>query len=107
MQEMLVYTRELKFAEDPDYDHLKSLVKKMYRKEGVSNDGVFDWLGQSGAVGKAPVASSKNTKTAMTKYTKLSKYFAPAKKETTTSRKQKKAEKEEGEKKSDKGCILF
>jgi len=38
----LIYCRNLKFDEDPDYDHLKTLFFDTYRKLGIKND--YDWI---------------------------------------------------------------
>lgn len=38
----LIYCRNLKFDEDPDYDHLKTLFFDTYRKLGIKNN--YDWV---------------------------------------------------------------
>ncbi len=45
MQKLLTYVRGLKFEEDPDYEHMRKLIQRMYRRNGLRNDGEFDWAG--------------------------------------------------------------
>lgn len=39
----LVYCRELRFDEDPDYVYLRSLFRVLFHRQGFSYDYVFDW----------------------------------------------------------------
>jgi len=104
---MVNYTRELKFTEDPDYDYLRSLIKKMYKKNGINNDKMYDWLGHSDCA-KGPVVSSKDNKTGVSKFSKLSKLLGTTKKEPTVSKKEVHTkEKKEDKKESEGGCIMF
>merc|ERR1719203_1476160 len=45
-EQYLKYCRKLKFAEEPDYHHLRQLFKKASKREGFTDDGVFDWCEQ-------------------------------------------------------------
>jgi hypothetical protein len=106
---MVNYTRELKFAEDPDYDYLRTLIKKMYKKNGINNDGVYDWLGHSNSI-KGSVVPANDTKTGVSKFSKLSKLLGTTKKEPTVSKKEtlvKEKNEDKKEKKSEKSCIVF
>ena len=38
------YCRSLKFEDKPDYSHLRSLFKELYKREGYENDYKFDWV---------------------------------------------------------------
>ncbi|KAJ3201650.1 casein kinase I, partial [Clydaea vesicula] len=40
----LLYARNLKFDEQPDYDYLRRLFDKVLHKLGQHDDGVFDWM---------------------------------------------------------------
>lgn len=39
----LVYCRELRFDEDPDYVYLRSLFRVLFHRQGFTYDYVFDW----------------------------------------------------------------
>ena len=41
---MLLYTRNLEFTADPDYQHLRNLLKSVYEKNSIVNDGIYDWM---------------------------------------------------------------
>lgn len=43
-QEFLIYTRQLGFAEEPDYAYLFSLLKQVYQTMNIKNDLLFDWI---------------------------------------------------------------
>ncbi|KAI9320318.1 casein kinase I [Zopfochytrium polystomum] len=45
----LKYARDLKFDEQPDYDHLRGLMNKVLARNGEIDDGVFDWMGKRNA----------------------------------------------------------
>lgn len=47
-QDYLVYCRGLRYAEDPDYDYLRGLFRSVMIKYNLPNDGVFDWMEDSG-----------------------------------------------------------
>ncbi|KAJ3052246.1 casein kinase I, partial [Rhizophlyctis rosea] len=40
----LSYVRNLRFDEQPDYDHLRGLLNKVLSRIGEVDDGVFDWM---------------------------------------------------------------
>lgn len=42
-QMFLRYCRELRFEEQPDYQHLRLMFRKLFRKQGFTYDYVFDW----------------------------------------------------------------
>lgn len=39
----LRYCRELRFVEDPDYDYLRSIFRKLFNKMGYEWDNCYDW----------------------------------------------------------------
>ncbi|EGR27909.1 kinase domain protein [Ichthyophthirius multifiliis] len=41
--QFLVYTRNLRFDEKPDYNYCQQLFKDRFAKEGFERDNVFDW----------------------------------------------------------------
>ena len=41
--EYLNYTRNLKFTEDPDYDHLRKLFRSLSERLSLVYDYQFDW----------------------------------------------------------------
>ncbi|CAF1665857.1 unnamed protein product [Adineta ricciae] len=43
-QEFLMYTRQLGFAEEPNYAYLISLFKQVYQTMNLKNDFVYDWI---------------------------------------------------------------
>ncbi|CAF1321567.1 unnamed protein product [Rotaria sordida] len=43
-QEFLIYTRQLGFAEEPNYFYLFSLIKKIYQTMNIKNDFIYDWI---------------------------------------------------------------
>lgn len=47
-QDYLVYCRGLRYAEDPDYDYLRGLFRSVMTEYNLVNDGVFDWMEDSG-----------------------------------------------------------
>ena len=42
------YCRGLRFDEDPDYDYLKKLFKKLFENQGFERDFDFDWFKENG-----------------------------------------------------------
>ena len=44
IQTWINYAKELKFEERPDYNFLKSLIKKMAEENDVKFDTEFDWV---------------------------------------------------------------
>merc|ERR1711937_1018352 len=44
-EKYLRYCKNLKFAEEPDYQYLRGLFKDVFRREGFVDDGCFDWSG--------------------------------------------------------------
>ena len=42
-QEMLKYSRNLKFDEDPDYELLSEFLRKLFKEKGYHNDKLYDW----------------------------------------------------------------
>ncbi|KAJ3229777.1 casein kinase I [Chytriomyces hyalinus] len=38
------YVRDLKFDAEPDYEYLKGLMNKVLAKNGLVDDGVYDWM---------------------------------------------------------------
>uniref|UniRef100_A0A0G4IFZ2 Casein kinase I n=1 Tax=Chromera velia CCMP2878 TaxID=1169474 RepID=A0A0G4IFZ2_9ALVE len=58
------YTRALRFEDRPDYNYLRGLFKAVMKREGLEDDGDFDWRNKevtnstkSTASGKRPTAS--------------------------------------------------
>ena len=45
--EYLNYVRLLGFGEEPDYEYLRDIFKRIMIKEGYENDGVYDWMNSS------------------------------------------------------------
>ncbi|CAF4408896.1 unnamed protein product, partial [Adineta steineri] len=43
-QELLMYTRQLGFAEEPNYFYLFSLIKQVYQTMNIKNDYIYDWI---------------------------------------------------------------
>jgi serine/threonine protein kinase len=43
-QEFLIYTRQLGFAEEPNYVYLFSLIKQIYQTMNIKNDFIYDWI---------------------------------------------------------------
>mmetsp|Transcript_104280 Transcript_104280/g.301693 ORF Transcript_104280/g.301693 Transcript_104280/m.301693 type:complete len:132 (-) Transcript_104280:69-464(-) len=41
--EYLAYCRGLAFEDRPDYDFLRGLLRKVFRREGYRNDFTFEW----------------------------------------------------------------
>eukprot|EP01116_Phalansterium_solitarium_P022705 TRINITY_DN75_c0_g1_i1.p1 TRINITY_DN75_c0_g1~~TRINITY_DN75_c0_g1_i1.p1 ORF type:complete len:569 (-),score=140.49 TRINITY_DN75_c0_g1_i1:345-2051(-) len=39
----LKYTKNLRFADKPDYDYLHKLFRELFIRKGYKNDGVYDW----------------------------------------------------------------
>ncbi|CAJ1342912.1 unnamed protein product [Effrenium voratum] len=39
----LAYTRNLEFAEEPDYRYMRWLFQSLFLRQGFQNDGCFDW----------------------------------------------------------------
>ena len=44
LEEFLIYTRQLGFAEEPNYSYLFSLIKQIYQTMNIKNDLVYDWI---------------------------------------------------------------
>jgi len=42
-EEYMKYCKNLKFAEEPDYQYLRGLFKDVFRREGFVDDERFDW----------------------------------------------------------------
>lgn len=42
--EYLRYTRQLKFTEEPNYKYLRGLFSGLFKKNGYTEDWVFDWM---------------------------------------------------------------
>ena len=40
---LLDYARALEYDEMPDYSYLRNLFGDLLRREGLENDGAFDW----------------------------------------------------------------
>ena len=38
------YCRGLRFGEDPDYEYLKGLFKKLFDRKKFKKDFMFDWI---------------------------------------------------------------
>ena len=45
-EELLIYTRQLAFAEEPNYIYLFSLLKQIYQTMNIENDLIYDWIDQ-------------------------------------------------------------
>lgn len=43
-QEILLYTRQLGFAEEPNYSYLFSLMQKIYENLSIKKDFIYDWI---------------------------------------------------------------
>ncbi|CAF0784612.1 unnamed protein product [Adineta steineri] len=43
-QELLIYTRQLGFAEEPNYFYIFSLIKQVYQTMNIKNDFIYDWI---------------------------------------------------------------
>eukprot|EP01083_Nonionella_stella_P064640 168704_1 len=55
----LKHCRNLEFTQTPDYDYLRLLFEKLFKRRGFKNDGKFDW--ESFANQKIPSSSSWHT----------------------------------------------
>ncbi len=42
--EYIIYTRNLGFEQDPDYNYLRGLFKTVMQKNKYENDFEFDWV---------------------------------------------------------------
>jgi hypothetical protein len=42
--EIVSYTRNLHFVEEPDYKYMKNIIKNVMRKYEYASDFKFDWL---------------------------------------------------------------
>lgn len=49
----LKYVRGLKFEKTPDYNHLRGLFKKVFEREGYTQDLKFDWMVSSKETGRS------------------------------------------------------
>lgn len=49
---MVKYCKSLQFAEDPNYDYLKGLLKDMFTRSGYEYDYDFDWHHRTQVIGK-------------------------------------------------------
>jgi len=45
-REFLVYSKSLGFADQPDYEYLRGLFRKLFERQDFRNDGQFDWTGK-------------------------------------------------------------
>jgi len=43
-EEFLLYTRQLGFAEEPNYVYLLTLIQQIYQTMNIQNDFLFDWI---------------------------------------------------------------
>ena len=43
-EEFVIYTRQLGFAEEPNYSFLFTLIKQIYQTMNIKNDLVYDWI---------------------------------------------------------------
>lgn len=43
-EEFLIYTRQLGFAEEPNYVYLLRLIQQIYQTRNLRNDLLFDWI---------------------------------------------------------------
>ena len=107
---MIKYVRELEFEQDPDYNYLRELINKMFKKDGSKNDGVLDWLGHSGKTVKGKDESTSLAKNGLSKRS----YFSSTKKSDAIESKSHKTEKKEDKAKDSKnkddkdgGCVMF
>lgn len=39
----LKYTKNLRFADKPDYDYLFKLFRDLFTRKGYKFDGIYDW----------------------------------------------------------------
>jgi serine/threonine protein kinase len=44
LQDFVIYTRQLGFAEEPNYVYLFSLIKQIYQTMNIKNDFIYDWI---------------------------------------------------------------
>ncbi|KAK5550542.1 hypothetical protein LTR46_011460 [Exophiala xenobiotica] len=42
-EEYMNYVRNLRYEDQPDYQHLREMFKKLFRRQGFEYDDVFDW----------------------------------------------------------------
>ncbi|KAK5202406.1 hypothetical protein LTR41_011842 [Exophiala xenobiotica] len=42
-EEYMNYVRNLRYEDQPDYQHLRDMFKKLFRRQGLEYDDVFDW----------------------------------------------------------------
>jgi casein kinase I family protein HRR25 len=57
-QEFLIYTRQLAFAEEPNYFYLFSLIKQIYQTMNIKNDFIYDWIINNKQGKEFPIISS-------------------------------------------------
>lgn len=43
-EDILIYSRQLGFAEEPNYIYLFSLIKQIYQTMNIKNDLIYDWI---------------------------------------------------------------
>lgn len=58
VSELLIYSRELKFKDKPDYSYIKKLIKSIADKENISLHDDYDWIVEN----KAKEGSTENSR---------------------------------------------
>ena len=57
----LNYSRKLKFEEKPDYQHLITMFRELFIREGFEFDFMYDWILKKQALKQRLAASTRNT----------------------------------------------
>ena len=63
---MLKYVRELKFADYPDYSYINKLIQSAFKRNSLTNDGIYDWAGVDTTKKYAAALSQATSKMALT-----------------------------------------
>ncbi|KAJ9493611.1 hypothetical protein H2202_010927 [Exophiala xenobiotica] len=42
-EEYMIYVRNLRYEDQPDYRHLREMFKKLFRRQAFEYDDIFDW----------------------------------------------------------------
>ena len=58
-EDLILYTRNLKFEESPDYDYINNLIKEEINRQGINENYKFDWINENGKM-KEPIMVEEN-----------------------------------------------